>query len=140
MCIFNMLPFSSLENFVSFFPDNREVMIQELTKLQNRMGHVQSLTSAVSDRFSQLVANHRRFLMLTQMCGGNQESTTQPLRERLEDLVNNKVDAEKSEPSTQQQAIDRLEELVNVTAESDKVVSVNILYSLDICALTQDAH
>ncbi|XP_064122192.1 serine/threonine-protein kinase TBK1-like isoform X2 [Macrobrachium nipponense] len=73
-----------------------EVMIQELTKLQNRMGHVQSLTSAVSDRFSQLVANHRRFLMLTQMCGGNQESTTQPLRERLEDLVNNKVDAEKS--------------------------------------------
>ncbi|XP_066961952.1 inhibitor of nuclear factor kappa-B kinase subunit epsilon isoform X3 [Macrobrachium rosenbergii] len=106
-----------------------EVMIQELTKLQNRMGHVQSLTSAVSDRFSQLVANHRRFLMLTQMCGGNQESTTQPLRERLEDLVNNKVDAEKSEPSTQQQAIDRLEELVNVTAESDKVVR-DSLYSI----------
>ncbi|KAK7072288.1 hypothetical protein SK128_028032 [Halocaridina rubra] len=73
-----------------------EVMIQELTKLQNRMGHVQSLSSAVSDRFSQLVANHRRFLMLTQMCGGYQEATTQPLRERLEDLVNNKVDAEKS--------------------------------------------
>lgn len=73
-----------------------EVMIQALSKLQNRMGHVQALTSAISDRFSQLVANHRRFLMLTQMCGGNQEVTTQPLRERLEDLVNNKVDAEKS--------------------------------------------
>lgn len=60
------------------------------------MGHVQALTSAVSDRFSQLVANHRRFLMLTQMCGDNQETFTQPLRERLEDFVNNKVDSEKA--------------------------------------------
>lgn len=73
-----------------------EVIVNQLTTLQNRVGHVQSLTSAVSDRFGQLVANHRRFLMLTQMCGGNQESSSQPLRERLEDLVNNKVDAEKA--------------------------------------------
>nr|XP_045622554.1 serine/threonine-protein kinase TBK1-like isoform X3 [Procambarus clarkii] len=73
-----------------------EVIVQELTSLKNRMGHVQALTSAVSDRFSQLVANHRRFLMLTQMCGDNQETFTQPLRERLEDFVNNKVDSEKA--------------------------------------------
>ncbi|XP_069961225.1 serine/threonine-protein kinase TBK1 isoform X3 [Cherax quadricarinatus] len=73
-----------------------EVIVQELTSLKNQMGHVQALTAAVSDRFSQLVANHRRFLMLTQMCGGNQETFTQPLRERLEDLVNNKVDTEKA--------------------------------------------
>ncbi|XP_071540715.1 serine/threonine-protein kinase TBK1 isoform X2 [Panulirus ornatus] len=73
-----------------------EVIVQELTSLKNQMGHVQALTSAVSDRFSQLVANHRRFLMLTQMCGGTQETFTQPLRERLEDFVNNKVDTEKA--------------------------------------------
>ncbi|XP_042234136.1 inhibitor of nuclear factor kappa-B kinase subunit epsilon-like isoform X2 [Homarus americanus] len=72
------------------------VIVQELTSLKNQMGHVQALTSAVSDRFSQLVANHRRFLMLTQMCGGNQDTSSQPLRERLEDLVNNKVDSEKA--------------------------------------------
>lgn len=64
--------------------------------LKSQLGHVQALTSAVSDRFSQLVANHRRFLMLTQMCGGNQDGATQALRERMEDLVNNKVDTEKS--------------------------------------------
>lgn len=34
--------------------------------------------------------------MLTQMCGGNQDVSTQALRERMEDLVNNKVDTEKA--------------------------------------------
>ncbi|XP_076033468.1 I-kappaB kinase epsilon isoform X2 [Oratosquilla oratoria] len=72
-----------------------EVIVNQLKSLQNRLGHIQDLTTAISDRFSQLVANHRRFMMLTQMIGGNQESITPPLRERLEDLVNNKVDTEK---------------------------------------------
>ena len=73
-----------------------EVIVEELTSLRSQLTHVQALTSTVSDRFSQLVANHRRFLMLTQMCGGNQDGSTQALRERMEDLVNNKVDTEKS--------------------------------------------
>ncbi|KAK4298908.1 hypothetical protein Pmani_028778 [Petrolisthes manimaculis] len=75
-----------------------EVMVQELTALKNRLTHVQALTTAISERFSQLVANHRRFLVLTQVCGGGggggQDAT--PLRDRLEDLVDNKVDAEKA--------------------------------------------
>ncbi|XP_069171700.1 inhibitor of nuclear factor kappa-B kinase subunit epsilon isoform X1 [Procambarus clarkii] len=97
-----------------------EVIVQELTSLKNRMGHVQALTSAVSDRFSQLVANHRRFLMLTQMCGDNQETFTQPLRERLEDFVNNKVDSEKAASSPS--GIMRLEELVDRASDGDMVV------------------
>ncbi|XP_042862364.1 inhibitor of nuclear factor kappa-B kinase subunit epsilon-like isoform X2 [Penaeus japonicus] len=104
-----------------------EVIVNQLTTLQNRVGHVQSLTSAVSDRFGQLVANHRRFLMLTQMCGGNQESSSQPLRERLEDLVNNKVDAEKAATPTQessptQSPAQRLEEIVGAIVPEETVV------------------
>lgn len=97
-----------------------EVIVQELTDLRRQLNHVQSLTSAVSDRFSQLVANHRRFLMLTQMCGGNQDVSTQALRERMEDLVNNKVDTEKSNHSHPWPG--RLEELVQGAGAQDRVV------------------
>lgn len=71
-------------------------MVQELTALKNRLTHVQALTTAISERFSQLVANHRRFLVLTQVCGGGGGQDATPLRDRLEDLVDNKVDAEKA--------------------------------------------
>ncbi|XP_045123829.1 inhibitor of nuclear factor kappa-B kinase subunit epsilon-like [Portunus trituberculatus] len=97
-----------------------EVIVQELTNLRSQLSHVQALTSTVSDRFSQLVANHRRFLMLTQMCGGNQDVSTQALRERMEDLVNNKVDTEKSNHSHPWSG--RLEELVQGAGAQDRVV------------------
>ncbi|MPC44163.1 Inhibitor of nuclear factor kappa-B kinase subunit epsilon [Portunus trituberculatus] len=99
---------------------SNEVIVQELTNLRSQLSHVQALTSTVSDRFSQLVANHRRFLMLTQMCGGNQDVSTQALRERMEDLVNNKVDTEKSNHSHPWSG--RLEELVQGAGAQDRVV------------------
>lgn len=97
-----------------------EVIVQELTSLKSQLAHVQALTAAVSDRFSQLVANHRRFLMLTQMCGGNQDVSTQALRERMEDLVNNKVDTEKANHSHPSPG--RLEELVQGAGAEDRGV------------------
>lgn len=74
-----------------------EVIVLELKSLQSKLGHVQALTSAVNTRFSQLVNNHRRFMMLTQMCGSHQHDSNSPhLTDKLEDLVTDKVDAEKA--------------------------------------------
>ena len=72
-----------------------EMIVGQIKQLNNRLKHLQSLTNAVSSRFSQLVANHRRFLVLTQMVASNHESTTQPLQDKLEDIINNKVESEK---------------------------------------------
>ena len=72
-----------------------EMIVGQLKQLYNRLKHLQSLTRAVSARFSQLVSNHRKFLMLTQMVACKNETATQQLQEKLEDIINNKVESEK---------------------------------------------
>lgn len=64
--------------------------------LHSELDHLEKLTSAMSERFSQFIANHRRFLMVIQILSNGAECSLHVLREKLEDLVNNKVEDEKS--------------------------------------------
>ncbi|KAB7500379.1 Serine/threonine-protein kinase TBK1 [Armadillidium nasatum] len=73
-----------------------EVIVHQLKMLHSELDHLEKLTSAMSERFSQFIANHRRFLMVIQILSNGAESSLHVLREKLEDLVNNKVEDEKS--------------------------------------------
>ncbi|RXG71378.1 Serine/threonine-protein kinase TBK1 [Armadillidium vulgare] len=73
-----------------------EVIVHQLKMLHSELDHLEKLTSAMSERFSQFIANHRRFLMVIQILSNGAECSLHVLREKLEDLVNNKVEDEKS--------------------------------------------
>ena len=73
-----------------------EVIVQQLRALFVELTHLEILTDAMSSHFSSLVANHRKFLMVLQILNNGLESLSHSLREKLEDLVNNKVEEEKA--------------------------------------------
>lgn len=72
------------------------MIVNQLKKLHGELQHLEKLTVAVSERFGQLVTNHRKFLMMIQMLNIGSETMSQTLRDTLEDIINNKVEDETS--------------------------------------------